>query len=123
MKNLITILFTSLLCLSANAYASGTDKVAADEAWNKIQHGALLVDVRTPKEFQSGHIEGAVNIPHTEITKKIAELEKNKEREIVLYCRSGKRAGKALEALKQLGYQHVVNAGGYRDLLEHAPKG
>ena len=75
----------------------------------------LVIDVRTPEEFSSGHVKGALNIPHTEIGDQIAKHAESKDQEIILYCRSGGRAGIALDALKGLGYAKVVNYGGYTD--------
>jgi len=76
---------------------------------------AVWIDVRTPAEFGSGHVDGAINIPHTRIAKDIAALELAKDSEILLYCRSGRRASFALEQLQQQGYTRVVNVGGYDD--------
>ena len=69
----------------------------------------ILVDVRTPAEYASGHIPTAVNIPNTEIaarppTDDISAL-------IVVYCRSGARSGAAQQALQNLGYRRVVDFG------------
>ncbi len=68
-------------------------------------------------EFQQGHLPGAVNIPHTDITSRIQQLTSDKNAQIQLYCRSGRRSGLAAAELKKLGYQHVVNAGAYQQLL------
>ena len=78
----------------------------------------FVIDVRSAAEFDTGHIEGAVNIPHNEIGTRIAEVTEDKDQAIVLYCGSGGRAGTALRALQELGYTQVENAGGYRSLKE-----
>ena len=52
------------------------------------------LDVRSEAEFNEGHIEGAVNIPHTEVGERIGEMTEDKSAEIILYCRSGGRAGR-----------------------------
>lgn len=67
------------------------------------------VDVRTAEEYQSGHVADAVNIPYEEIGARITEVTGDKEAVIYLYCRSGRRAGVALETLQQLGYVNAVN--------------
>jgi phage shock protein E len=77
---------------------------------------AVWIDVRTPVEYQSGHLENATNIPHTEIVKRISVVVTDKDREINLYCGSGGRAEIARKALADLGCTHVTNAGGYSDL-------
>ena len=80
---------------------------------------AIWIDVRTAGEYQSGHIESAANIPHNQITEKIAELQLEKDTPILLYCRSGRRAGFALEALEKLGYSNVTNIGGLEDARDY----
>lgn len=80
---------------------------AADPIW---------IDVRSAEEFQAGHLPGAVNIVHTEIGSKIAEVTADKNAEIQLYCRSGRRSGLAEAELKKLGFTNVHNAGGYEAL-------
>lgn len=77
----------------------------------------IWIDVRSAAEFQQGHLPGAVNIPHTDITSRIQQLTSDKNAQIQLYCRSGRRSGLAAAELKKLGYQHVVNAGAYQQLL------
>jgi len=87
-----------------------------EKAWAEVRAGALLVDVRTPEEFSQGHLEGALLIPHDEIAGRASELGSDKDRSIVLYCRSGNRSAQAKQALEKLGYTHVVNGGGYESL-------
>ena len=74
-----------------------------------------LIDVRNEDEWNEGHINGAILIPHDKITERIGEIVADKNRPIILYCRSGKRAGIALDALKELGYTNVKSIGGYAD--------
>lgn len=72
---------------------------------------AVLVDVRTPEEFVSGHIEGAYNIPldRIDITSQVV---KDKSTPLYLYCRSGARSGRACHYLQSEGYTNAVNMGG-----------
>lgn len=68
----------------------------------------FVLDVRSPEEFVTGYVPGAVNIPHDQIAARLAEVPKDKD--VVLYCRSGKRAGVAAQVLAQNGYtklQHL----------------
>ena len=88
------------------------------EAWTAIRGGALLVDVRSRDEFDQGHLEGAVLIPHDQIAARASELGDDKGRAIVLYCRSGNRSSQAKLALEKLGYTNVMNAGGYERLKQ-----
>lgn len=82
----------------------------------------VIVDVRSKAEFQSGHIEGALHIPHDSIDTDISELLPDKSQPIVLYCGTGRRAGIAKDKLEALGYTHVENAGGYDDVKARMEK-
>lgn len=72
--------------------------------------GAVLLDVRTPEEFASEHVEGAVNIPLGELAARSRELGR-KERPVVVYCRSGRRSAEAARFLRSLGFAHVHDMG------------
>ena len=81
----------------------------------------VIIDVRSDKEFNSGHIKGALHMPHTEIGSLIATQVQDKDADILLYCRSGNRAGIAKKTLESLGYTSVKNGGGLKDLKETHP--
>ena len=119
-KIFLLLLIATLIVLPKVLAEEG--KISAGEAWQKIKRGALLVDVRTPAEFQTAHADGAINVPHDQVEQKLDEFGNNKKREIVLYCRSGNRSGVAQEALKKNGFQNVFNAGGLKDLEAGKPK-
>lgn len=72
----------------------------------------IIVDVRTKEEYVSSHIKDAINIPYDEINESV-ELDKNKK--ILVYCQSGKRAEKAFVSLTNIGY-NVYNLGGIDDI-------
>lgn len=72
---------------------------------------AVLLDVRSREEYREGHIEGSVLMPLDEIYN-INEKVKDKNKRIYVYCRSGARAGRAVEILRNLGYTNAVNIGG-----------
>lgn len=76
----------------------------------------IWIDVRSAEEYQAGHLVGAVNIPYTEMAEKISSITTDKNAEIHLYCRSGRRSEVALQTLKQMGYTKIVNHGAYDDL-------
>ncbi|XXQ68012.1 rhodanese-like domain-containing protein [Neisseriaceae bacterium B1] len=77
----------------------------------------LWIDVRSPEEFQAGHLRDAVNIPVEQVAANIASVAPDKNAPINVYCRSGRRSEIALQELKKLGYTNVTNQGGYQDLL------
>ena len=75
----------------------------------------IILDVRRPDEFSAGHIPNAVNIPHESIgADEIDELP-DKDRLILVYCRSGNRSKQASEKLVRLGYTNIVEFGGILD--------
>lgn len=71
----------------------------------------LIIDVRTVREWNNGHLEGAILIPYNHIGEKIESVTKDKSQKIYVYCRSGRRSQIAKEALEKLGYKDVVNLG------------
>lgn len=77
----------------------------------------LVIDVRTPDEYQQEHVRIAINIPYDEIASRIAVVAPDRDSRIVLYCRSGRRSGIAEQALHQMGYRHIENKGGLGDML------
>ena len=101
--------------------AGGGDPVIAKQAWPMIDQGALLIDVRTAEEFAAGHITGAINIPWEETDKLMAAIGPDKQRQVVVYCRSGNRSGKAMVVLQNKGYTGVFNATGYEAMKETRP--
>jgi len=89
----------------------------------------VILDVRTPEEYASGHIDGAYNIAYDELPARGAELEHARHKDIVLYCRSGRRTAIAVETLHDLGFRRVLHLDGdmlawraaRRPLSRHAP--
>jgi len=80
----------------------------------------VWIDVRSADEFNEGHVSGALLMPHTDIGTMIEQAVPDKDAEIHLYCRSGRRAGMALETLKNMGYTNVRNEGGYEQAQQVA---
>ena len=101
--------------------AGGGDPAVAENAWPMIQNGALLVDVRSEDEFAAGHVDGAVNIEWDKTDELIAAIGEDQQREVVFYCRSGNRAGKAKAAMEDKGYNQVFNATGFSALRATEP--
>lgn len=85
---------------------AGATGAVAEEA------GVVYVDVRTPQEYAAGHVEGAIHIPHTQMATRWRELEPYSDERIVLYCRTGRRSGIALDVLRDRGFENVENGGG-----------
>jgi rhodanese-related sulfurtransferase len=70
-----------------------------------------LVDVRTSKEYESGSVDKAINIPLSKVSNSLSQFSKTDT--IVVFCRSGARSGKAKKILTQNGYTNVINGGSW----------
>jgi len=82
-----------------------------------ISAGAFLVDVRTPEEFESGHVSASVNIPLDEVAERISEFEGKNH--VIVFCRSGNRSGMAKAILAQSGITNVTNGGTWQDVKQY----
>lgn len=102
------VLLVGILFLNFQARANFLDP---NEAKKLVKDGALLVDVRTSKEYKIGHITGAINIPLSQVQSRLQDFG-TKDSKIVVYCRSGNRSGKAQSILLSEGFKHVYNLGG-----------
>lgn len=74
-----------------------------------VEQGAVLVDVRSPQEFEEGHLENAILLPEYEIKENVKQILPHKEQIIIVYCSTGHRGQKAQQILNQYGYQKVYN--------------
>lgn len=114
MKNRYFAAFLAVLILGCGGSSRQAGNASVETvAWQKIEAGALLIDVRTPEEYAAGHLEGAINIPYDQITRRNGELGNELDRSIVLYCRTGRRSGIAQRSLEELGFKNLFNAGSY----------
>lgn len=87
-----------------------------DDAPEALPEQALLLDVRSPAEYASGHIRDAIPIPLSDIAMDIGRVAPEKSAPIIVYCQSGGRSASARQQLLQMGYQNVVNGGGLHTL-------
>jgi rhodanese-related sulfurtransferase len=96
--------------LMAQSAPNGPERAEASPSGPKGP--IVLIDVRTPHEFQSGHLKDALNIDiySEEFQSQIANLDRSKR--YGLYCRSGNRSGQAARLMKSLGFTQVENLGG-----------
>lgn len=102
-----------LVLLAIFSAGCNNKKVAVEPA--KTGNEYVILDVRTADEFRSGHIRGAVNIPHDMIDGRILAVVPDKATELKIYCRSGRRVKIAMESLKKLGYNNLTSLGGVHD--------
>jgi phage shock protein E len=99
------IIFKILVFVVSLSLFTGCTKVSDEEilAGRKaMQNGAMMIDVRSQKEFNKGHIEGAVNIPIAYVDKMFNSIPRDKE--LIVYCRSGSRSAVAARLLREQGW-------------------
>ena len=82
------------------------------KAISKSDHKPVLLDVRTQSEYNDGHIQDAINIPHDQILKEPQLVSAYKDSQVVVFCRSGFRAGKVIEMLEGLGFKEIIDIDG-----------
>lgn len=90
-------------------------KITPQEAQEKMTEDSVILDVRTREEFDAGHINDAVLLPDYEISDKAADILPDKDRTILVYCRSGRRSQTAAMELIEMGYTQVYDFGGIID--------
>ncbi len=121
--NLLPIIFCILILSGCTNAPKEVEKkgeylqISMSEAVEMMQSESdyIILDVRTPEEYAEGHIPGAVNIPNEDIgADEIAELP-DKDRLMLVYCRSGRRSKEASSKLVSLGYTNIVEFGGIID--------
>ncbi len=103
------------LVACAREQAAGPSAITPAELAARISSGSapVILDVRTPEEFVSGHIPGAHNVPVTELAGQLASLNLSPSQEIIVHCERGPRAAAAEAVLRDSGYTNV------RDLTGH----
>lgn len=86
-------------------------QVSALAAREQLKDGALVIDVRSPGEFQSGHVSCAINIPLDQLESVVPQQVQDKNRMLLLHCQSGMRSAMAQKKLQAMGYTKVSNLG------------
>jgi phage shock protein E len=103
-RRIVAFLLASLASVGALAAEPALVPISQEALLERQQKGdesTYVLDVRSPEEYASGHVPGAVNIPYDQVASRIAEVPKDKD--VVLYCKSGRRAGIAAEVLAGQG--------------------
>lgn len=105
-----------LAMLAYNFFGSsmrGYKTASPAEAIRMINHDdAVVLDVREDGEYRNGHIINALHIPQNKLKDRLAELDKHKDKAIIISCRSGSRSGQACAMLKKQGFDSVYNLAG-----------
>jgi len=102
-------IFSLIVCvLLLTACGTGYDTIDSNKAMELIEDNAIVIDVRTSTEYDTGHIEGSINIP----VENISSIDYGKDSIIIVYCASGMRSSTAADTLVDLGYTNVYNLDG-----------
>lgn len=120
-KLFITVLSAAAIAVPFFASANTAPQTEQSAVQPEKAKG-VWIDVRSAEEFNAGHLQDAVNIPHDKIIARIQAVSPDKNAPVNLYCRSGRRAEAALNELKNAGYTNVTNHGGYEDLVKKGLK-
>ncbi|MGJ8681582.1 rhodanese-like domain-containing protein [Paraglaciecola sp.] len=98
--------------VSLTTYAAGIEDISHQKLANMDTKNYLIVDVRTTEEYKNGHVPKAINIPLQMLQDNFQSVQPDKSKTLVLYCRSGYRAGKAAKALQKSGYTKLLHLQG-----------
>ncbi len=110
---LVGIFLFLLVAFLVNEGKQGGSAVSTSNLVTLVnREDALIVDVRDNKEFAAGHISGAVNIPFGSIDTRAVELEKSKDKPIVVVCKIGQHSSSVGKKLKKLGFEDVRRLSG-----------
>lgn len=122
LRRSIALVFTFILILNVTGCAQldSEDNLTVDQLKVEMANDSenlVILDVRTPPELTGplGKIDGVINIPVQELDKRIGELEKYKDKEIAVICRSGNRSKKGTEILLKEGYNAKNVIGGMKE--------
>lgn len=105
-------LAVAVLAYELSRARSGGASVGAMEAVRLMNQGALVLDVRSQAEFDSGHIREARHLPQDQVGSAAETLKKYRDKVVVAYCESGMRSGAAARVLRTQGFTKVVNLRG-----------
>ena len=83
--------------------------ITMEQLKNMQIQGAILIDIRSPQEYNEGHLEGAIVLPEYEIYSKAKKILPNKNQTIIVYCGNGIRSKKSQRIMRRMGYTKVYN--------------
>lgn len=110
---LVTALVVLLAAFVFTENKRGGQSVSTHEATKLInREKAVVLDLRAQSEFNNGHIVDALNVPYTSLSTRLAELEKYKDRPIILVCKMGQHSGAAAKVLAKAGFEQVIRMSG-----------
>ena len=114
--SLFLIMMTLASCGTNNA-TNNENVSATQNISNSVEQNFVYVDVRTDEEWSEGHVDGAIHVTLADVEAGKTEM-LPKDKELRVYCRSGRRSAQAIEALKKQGFTNLVNAWWMKDLQD-----
>ena len=105
-------LFVLFLLLKHESRKSGAPATPQELSNLVNKHEGVVVDIRDAKEFRSGHITDAINIPYADLSNKMSELNAYKDKPVIVVCKMGQTAGTASKQLKEAGFTQVYKLTG-----------
>ena len=108
----LTLILGLVFCSYSWAEVELIDVSVLKKRIENPDHILILLDVRTVREYQSGHIKDSINIPHNQLIQNIDVLDQYRNQPIVVFCRSGKRAQLVIDTLIQNKFNQIVDLEG-----------
>lgn len=102
-----------LILTIAYMYYKRSGQISSKDAEEYLKNGAMVIDVRSPGEFESGHLMQAQNMPLDRIEMLASSMVRDKNKSLLLHCSTGVRSGMAKKKLESLGFKSVYNLGSY----------
>ena len=120
-KIIIAFICLVLLCgcgkeeVEEKTPVANVNKITCADVNGLVSEGAIVIDVRTPDEYNTDHIENAINIDSSQIKYAIKGKVSDLETKIIVYCQSGRRSAESAKILTELGYKNVYDMGSITD--------
>ncbi|MCK5640085.1 MAG: rhodanese-like domain-containing protein [Gammaproteobacteria bacterium] len=110
----ILALICTLFIAACNDVSTNNGDISQSALLERIKasNAPLILDVRSAGEYRSGHVPGAINIPHTALASRVNEVQISKDKEVVVYCERGVRAGIAGDILMKAGFGKIRHLSG-----------
>jgi rhodanese-related sulfurtransferase len=111
-KSFIVLAFS---LFATTVFASEASQISQHELLTALQvpkHNIVVLDVRSAEEYENGHLADAINVSHNTIAEKLNQLSQYKNSTVVVYCRSGRRAGIAIHILAENGFTNILHLTG-----------
>lgn len=104
--------FFAIACslFAALVFAADTQPISQQELLTALkapEHNIVILDVRSEGEYNQGHVANAINVSHDMVEEKLSQLAQYKDNTVVVYCRSGRRAGVAEDILTKNGFNNL----------------